>query len=103
TSHMHVHLVLKPHAQPLHAFRTRVELVSALRDIIKIQQTAVEDRGILHRDCCLNNAMIEDNGNGTRGLLIDWEFTVHIYADQKYVIGGTVSTNYLLQEFMLTA
>ncbi|KAG1841641.1 hypothetical protein C8R48DRAFT_559898, partial [Suillus tomentosus] len=74
TSRTHVRLVLKPRARPLHAFRTRVELVSALRDIVKIQQTAVEERGILHRDCSVNNAMIEDDGNGTNGLLIDWEF-----------------------------
>ncbi|KAG1897039.1 uncharacterized protein F5891DRAFT_927486, partial [Suillus fuscotomentosus] len=73
-SRTHVRLVLKPRARPLHAFRTRVELVSALRDIVKIQQTAVEERGILHRDCSVNNAMIEDDGNGTNGLLIDWEF-----------------------------
>lgn len=88
TSHTHVHLVLKPHARPLHAFQTRVELVSALWDIVKIQQTAVEERGILHCDCSVNNAMIEDDGNGTNGLLIDWEFAVHIHAGQKYVIGG---------------
>ncbi|KAG1898433.1 uncharacterized protein F5891DRAFT_899785, partial [Suillus fuscotomentosus] len=35
TSRTHVRLVLKPRARPLHAFRTRVELVSALRDIVK--------------------------------------------------------------------
>ncbi|KAG2080125.1 uncharacterized protein F5147DRAFT_784509 [Suillus discolor] len=79
----------EPRTRPLHAFQTRVELVSALQDIVKIQQTAVEDRGILHCDCSLNNAMIEDDGDGTHGLLIDWEFAVHIYAGQKYVIGGT--------------
>ncbi|KAG2109908.1 uncharacterized protein F5147DRAFT_772756 [Suillus discolor] len=88
TSHTHVHLVLKPRVQPLHAFWTRVELVSALWDIIKIQQTVVKDCGILHRDCSLNNAMIEDDSNGTHILLVDWEFAVHIYAGQKYVIGG---------------
>ncbi|KAG1859221.1 hypothetical protein F4604DRAFT_1930759 [Suillus subluteus] len=74
TSRMHIHLVLKPCARPLHAFWTKVELVSAPWDIVKIQQIAVEDCGILHRDCSLNNAMIEDDGNGTHGLLIDWEF-----------------------------
>ncbi|KAG1832610.1 hypothetical protein DFJ58DRAFT_736302 [Suillus subalutaceus] len=36
------------------------EFVRALRDIIKILQTAVEERQILHRDCSLNNAMILD-------------------------------------------
>ncbi|KAG1843264.1 hypothetical protein DFJ58DRAFT_844372 [Suillus subalutaceus] len=79
TSHTHVHLVLKPRAQPLHAFQTKLELV------------AVEDRRILHRDCSLNNAMIKDDGDGTNGMLIDWEFAVHMHADQKYTIGGTLS------------
>ncbi|KAG1842842.1 hypothetical protein F4604DRAFT_1938561 [Suillus subluteus] len=50
------------------------ELVSAIRDIVRIQQIAVEEHGILHRDCSLNNAMIEDDGNGSHGTLINWEF-----------------------------
>ncbi|KAG1719322.1 hypothetical protein EDB19DRAFT_1973389 [Suillus lakei] len=75
---MHVRLVLKPRARPLHVFQTKLELVSALRDIVIVQRTAVEDRGVLHRDCSLNNTMIEDDGDGTNGLLIDWEFAVHI-------------------------
>ncbi|KAG1859369.1 hypothetical protein DFJ58DRAFT_607764, partial [Suillus subalutaceus] len=74
----HLHLVLKPHVRPLHAFQTKLELVGALRDIAKIQQTAVEECEILHRDCSLNNTMICDDGNGGRGTLIDWEFAVHI-------------------------
>ncbi|KAG2089230.1 uncharacterized protein F5147DRAFT_780694 [Suillus discolor] len=71
TSRTHLRLVLKPRARPLHALRTKVELVGALQDIAKIQQTAVEERGILHRDCSLNNTMIWDDGS------------------QKYAIGGT--------------
>ncbi|KAG1851432.1 hypothetical protein DFJ58DRAFT_728873 [Suillus subalutaceus] len=89
TSRTHVRLVLKPRARPLHMFRTKVELVSAIRDIIRIQQIAVEECGILHRDCSLNNTMIEDDGDGSHGTLIDWEFTVHILEGQKYAIGGT--------------
>ncbi|KAG2092810.1 uncharacterized protein F5147DRAFT_779553 [Suillus discolor] len=61
----------------------------ALRDIVKIQQTAVEEWGILYRDCSLNNAMIWDDGNGGQGTLIDWEFAVHIVAGRKYAISGT--------------
>ncbi|KAG2125088.1 hypothetical protein DEU56DRAFT_916696 [Suillus clintonianus] len=89
TSRTHVRLVLKPRARPLHAFQTKLELVSALQDIVRVQQIAVEDCGVLHRDCSLNNSMIEDDGNRTNGLLIDWEFAVHITAGQKYTIGGT--------------
>ncbi|KAG2144335.1 hypothetical protein DEU56DRAFT_910689 [Suillus clintonianus] len=70
-------------------FRTLKEFVRALRDIIKIQQTVVEECQILHRDCSLNNAMILDDLCGSEGFLIDWEFTVRITADNKYPIGGT--------------
>ncbi|KAG2061018.1 hypothetical protein BDR06DRAFT_966820 [Suillus hirtellus] len=62
------------------------ELISAIRDIVKIQQIAVEEHGILHQDCSLNNSMIEDGDNGSHGTLIDWEFAVHILTGQKYDI-----------------
>ncbi|KAG2106248.1 uncharacterized protein F5147DRAFT_653992 [Suillus discolor] len=90
TSHSHVRLVLTPCACPLHMFRTLKEFVKALRDIIIIQCTAVEERKVLHCDCSLNNAMIVDLlGGGSRGFLIDWEFAVRINPDLKYAIGGT--------------
>ncbi|KAG2754114.1 hypothetical protein P692DRAFT_20870364 [Suillus brevipes Sb2] len=60
----HIRLVLKPRARPLYMFRTKAELLGAIREIISIQKTAVEEKGILHRDCSLNNSMIEDDGNG---------------------------------------
>ncbi|KAG1849826.1 hypothetical protein C8R48DRAFT_778420 [Suillus tomentosus] len=65
------------------------EFVRALRDIVKIQQAAVEERQNLHRDCSLNNAMILDEPEGSEGFLIDWEFAVRIASDHKYPIGGT--------------
>ncbi|KAG2123990.1 hypothetical protein DEU56DRAFT_712040, partial [Suillus clintonianus] len=73
TSRTHVHLVLKPRARPLHQFRSHAELLTAIRDIVKIQKYAVETRKVIHRDCSLNNAMIEDDGNGSHGTLINWE------------------------------
>ncbi|KAG0707630.1 hypothetical protein DFH29DRAFT_782778, partial [Suillus ampliporus] len=72
--HTHVRLVLKPCACPLHMFQTLKELVRALRDIVIIQKTVVEERKILHRDCSLNNAMILDDIDMSKGFLIDWEF-----------------------------
>ncbi|KAG2056650.1 hypothetical protein BDR06DRAFT_970011 [Suillus hirtellus] len=84
----HVCLVLKPHTRPLYMFQTKAELLGAIRDIISIQKTAVEEKGILH-NCSLNNSMIEDDGNGSHGTLIDWEFTVFIAQGQKYARGGT--------------
>jgi hypothetical protein len=56
----------------------------------------VEERQILHRDCSLNNAMILDELGSSEGFLIDWEFAVRIAADNKYPIGGTVSTPHSL-------
>ncbi|KAG1908718.1 uncharacterized protein F5891DRAFT_1180257 [Suillus fuscotomentosus] len=71
-------------------FRTLKEFVKALRDIVIIQCTAVEERKVLYRDCSLNNAMIVDLlGGGSKGFLIDWEFAVRINPDLKYAIGGT--------------
>ncbi|KAG2145919.1 hypothetical protein DEU56DRAFT_753972 [Suillus clintonianus] len=86
----HIHLVLKPRARPLHEFRSRKELVKALCDIMLVQKCAVEKHNILHRDCSLNNnSMIEDTDNGSRGVLIDWEFTACITSDNLYSAGGT--------------
>ncbi|KAG2114206.1 uncharacterized protein F5147DRAFT_650015 [Suillus discolor] len=85
----HVRLVLKPRARPLHEFRSRKELVKAIRDIVLVQKCAVEKHNILHRDCSLNNSMIEDTDDGSRGALIDWEFAARITSDNLYPAGGT--------------
>ncbi|KAG2071695.1 hypothetical protein BDR04DRAFT_1117524 [Suillus decipiens] len=55
----HVRLVMKPRGRPLQKFRTKLEFIQAIRDIVTIQQE-VHKWGILHRDCSLHNAMIED-------------------------------------------
>ncbi|KAG1878543.1 hypothetical protein C8R48DRAFT_768105 [Suillus tomentosus] len=57
-------------------------------DIAIVQRMAVE-RGILHCDCSLYNAMIMGEPNDSRGLLIDWEFAVFITSNDEYTIGGT--------------
>jgi hypothetical protein len=50
------------------------------------------DAHILHRDCSLNNAAIEDlDDGGSRGLLLDWEFGAEVNEDGRYSVGGTVS------------
>ncbi|KAG2134507.1 hypothetical protein DEU56DRAFT_913695 [Suillus clintonianus] len=88
THRTHVRLVMRPCARPLHAFRTLKEFVRAIRDITIIQRKAAE-RGILHRDCSLYNAMIMGEPNDSNGLLIDWEFAVFITSNDQYSIGGT--------------
>lgn len=55
-----------------------------------VQKQAVEQRGVLHRDCSINNTMIEDTPNGPRGFFLDWEFAVQINMQHTYEIGGTV-------------
>ncbi|KAG1791774.1 uncharacterized protein HD556DRAFT_1219834, partial [Suillus plorans] len=76
--HTHVRLVMEPCAHPLTEFRMLREFVKALRDIVIIQCTAVSECNVLHRNCSLYNAMIVDELDDSRGLLIDWEFTVFI-------------------------
>ncbi|KAG2130741.1 hypothetical protein DEU56DRAFT_954656 [Suillus clintonianus] len=78
-----------PAREPLHKFRTKLELLTSIRDIVQIQKEAVEQRKVLHRDCSLNNSMIEDDGNGSQGMLIDWEFAVKIAKNETYTVGGT--------------
>ncbi|KAG2040377.1 hypothetical protein BDR03DRAFT_816996, partial [Suillus americanus] len=39
---------------------------------------------ILHRDCSLNNIMIEDCEGSSQGALIDWEFASCITSDNTY-------------------
>lgn len=113
-SRTHVRLVLKPRARPLHMFRSKKELVKILRDIVlseiitvvavyvnsfflAVQQCAVEMHQILHRDCSLNNIMIEDCEGGSRGALIDWEFASRIASNNVYPADGTVSSLHLLE------
>jgi hypothetical protein len=43
TFRTHIRLVLKPRARPLHMFRTKAELVSAIRDIVASKYTPCDD------------------------------------------------------------
>ncbi|KAI6156796.1 hypothetical protein BKA82DRAFT_148513 [Pisolithus tinctorius] len=89
-----------PCARPMVMFKTKKELVSCIRDILRIQQQALE-RGVLHRDCSINNTMIEDFTNGSCSFLLDWEFAVWVTLQGEYDLGGTVipflSVNILCQ------
>ncbi|KAG1819012.1 uncharacterized protein BJ212DRAFT_1479140 [Suillus subaureus] len=70
-------------------FQMLKEFIRVIRDIVNIQRVAVEDHKILHHDCSLNNAMILDDLDLSKEFLIDWEFSVHITADNRYPISGT--------------
>ncbi|KAG1875906.1 hypothetical protein C8R48DRAFT_768760 [Suillus tomentosus] len=84
----------------LKSIKNVVQLLGAIWDIIKIQRIAVEEKGILHRDCSLNNWMIEDDGEGPHGTLIDWEFAVYIDQGQKYARGGTGTIPFMSQSLL---
>ncbi|KAI6142015.1 hypothetical protein BKA82DRAFT_4361475 [Pisolithus tinctorius] len=90
----HVRLAMKPCARPMVMFKTKKELVSCIRDILRIQQQALE-RGVLHRDCSINNTMIEDFANGSCGFLLDWEFAVRVTLQGEYDLGGTGTVPFL--------
>ncbi|KIO09339.1 hypothetical protein M404DRAFT_21903 [Pisolithus tinctorius Marx 270] len=53
------------------------------------------ERGVLHRDCSINNTMIEDFANGSRGFLLDWEFAVRVTLQGEYDLGGTGTVPFL--------
>ncbi|KAG1846444.1 hypothetical protein F4604DRAFT_1936431 [Suillus subluteus] len=84
-----------------HTFHTHVEFLSAIQDIVNIQRQAVEKHKVLHHDASLNNAMIkEDDGDGSHGMLVDWEFTVDIVEGEQYVVGGTGTLPFMLQSLL---
>ncbi|KAG0700642.1 hypothetical protein DFH29DRAFT_1000887 [Suillus ampliporus] len=82
-------------------FELTLELLSSIRDIVKIQKDAVGASNILHRDCSLNNAMIEDDRKDTHGMLIDWEFAVSILKKGNYAVGGTGTLPFMSQALLL--
>ncbi|KAG2091185.1 uncharacterized protein F5147DRAFT_657969 [Suillus discolor] len=76
------------------------QFLTSILDIIKIQKQAVEQNRVLHHDCSLNNAMIEDNGDGTHGMLIDWEFAVEIVRGDQYGVGGTGTVPFMSRSLL---
>ncbi|KAI6008144.1 hypothetical protein F5J12DRAFT_892156 [Pisolithus orientalis] len=90
----HVQLAMKPCARPMVMFKTKKELVSCIQDILQIQQQALE-RGVLHRDCSINNMMIKDFTNGLCGFLLDWEFAVQVTLQRQYDLGSTWTVPFL--------
>lgn len=104
----HVRLLFKPRARALFMFNTKHELNQVLRDIVcgksvisihallltfpLVQEQAVLEQNVLHRDSCFFNIVIEDRevGGRGRGILIDWKFPVIHHSDDQCDIGGTV-------------
>ncbi|KAG1848103.1 hypothetical protein F4604DRAFT_1687831 [Suillus subluteus] len=100
TFRTHIHLVLKPHVQPLHKFCSKVEFLSTIQDIVNIQRQVVEKHKVLHHDASLNNAIIKDDGDGSHGMLVDWEFVVDIVEGKQYVVSGTGTLPFMSQSLL---
>ncbi|KAI5997655.1 hypothetical protein F5J12DRAFT_785117 [Pisolithus orientalis] len=81
-----------PCARPMVMFKTKKELDSCIQDILQIQQQALK-RGVLHRDCSINNTMIEDFTNVLHSFLLNWEFAVWVMLQGEYDLGGTMILN----------
>ncbi|KAG1867002.1 hypothetical protein C8R48DRAFT_772192 [Suillus tomentosus] len=100
----HFRLVMKPRGRPLHKFRTKLEFIRAIRDIVARSDLPVQQeahaRGILHRDCSLNNAIIEDADDDSLGMLIDWEFAVLVTPENNYAIGGTGTVPFMSRRLL---
>ncbi|KAG2087258.1 uncharacterized protein F5147DRAFT_658996 [Suillus discolor] len=66
------------------AILNKVKMLEEMKSVC-----TVETHQILHRDCNLNNIMIEDCEGNSWGPLIDWEFTLYITSDNTYPTSGT--------------
>ncbi|KAG2046225.1 hypothetical protein BDR06DRAFT_1014910 [Suillus hirtellus] len=66
---------------------------------LPVQQEA-HARGILHRNCSLNNAIIEDADDDSLGMLIDWEFAVLVTPENNYAIGGTGTVPFMSRQLL---
>ncbi|KZT22981.1 hypothetical protein NEOLEDRAFT_1070149 [Neolentinus lepideus HHB14362 ss-1] len=75
---VHRRLVFEPFGVPITWFKTKKELIGAMRDVIRAHRDLVVKTGIIHRDISINNVMLIDaseEGNGHRkGLLIDLDY-----------------------------
>ncbi|KZT22979.1 hypothetical protein NEOLEDRAFT_1137056 [Neolentinus lepideus HHB14362 ss-1] len=75
---VHRRMVFEPFGVPITWFKTKKELIGAMRDVIRAHGDLTEKTGIIHRDISINNVMLIDaseEGNGHRkGLLIDLDY-----------------------------
>ncbi|KAK2599067.1 hypothetical protein QQS21_005473 [Conoideocrella luteorostrata] len=74
--------VLSPLGRRLSTFRTREELLQALRDAIKGHRSLLQNARILHRDVSEDNIVIVDDAseNSPKGILIDLDSALDLEA-----------------------
>ncbi len=108
-------MLLEPRAKHLSEFRHLVELLTAIRDIVDGAFSRVHDnlndilsksysvieniyaKGYIHRDISIANVMLEPTGDEFRGLLIDYDYAIHIARVSKGAAGRrTVSERFAI-------
>ncbi|TFY69131.1 hypothetical protein EVG20_g3283 [Dentipellis fragilis] len=73
--HRHYRIVLGIVGRPLKGFRSTKEMVDAVFDALTAHWDAYTLAKILHRDISGGNIVILDEGERTRGILIDWDLS----------------------------
>lgn len=75
-------LVISPAGRAISKFKSRVELLTAIRDAIKAHRSLYVTGKILHRDISENNIIITDpeKANGFSGMLIDLDLGKEVSA-----------------------
>ncbi|KAA1467249.1 hypothetical protein DENSPDRAFT_832253 [Dentipellis sp. KUC8613] len=73
--HRHYRLVLDTVGRSLKSFRSTKEMVDAVFDALIAHWDAYDRAEILHRDVSGGNILIVDEGEKTKGILIDWDLS----------------------------
>ncbi|KAA1467234.1 hypothetical protein DENSPDRAFT_832229 [Dentipellis sp. KUC8613] len=73
--HRHYRLVLDTVGRSLKSFRSTKEMVDAVFDALIAHWDAYNRAEILHRDVSGGNILIVDEGEKTKGILIDWDLS----------------------------
>ncbi|KAL1755703.1 hypothetical protein FB107DRAFT_212902 [Schizophyllum commune] len=83
-------LVMQPLARPLSDFRSKEELLSAIRDAVAAHLVLCHERGILHNDISENNIMLraQITDRLRRGLLIDLDSATYISEPSSAACAG---------------
>ncbi|TFY50174.1 hypothetical protein EVG20_g11677 [Dentipellis fragilis] len=74
-SHHHYRLVLGIIGRPLNDFKSTKEMVRAVHHAFLAHWEAYSLANILHRDISGGNILIVEDGDTTRGILIDWDLS----------------------------
>ncbi|EEH33157.2 hypothetical protein PAAG_04210 [Paracoccidioides lutzii Pb01] len=96
-------LVISPAGRPIHEYKSRLELLTALRDAIKAHRSLYLDGNILHRDISENNIIITDpdQTNGHSGMLIDLDLAKEVGSGRSGAWHQTGTMEFMAIEVLL--